>query len=83
MATWTIENEDGPNDPTDAVGGCEHGDHPNRDPAGNRRVCEENRRFCSPECAACEGEEFDTTTHCCAGLCGFPSELHPAPPVAP
>lgn len=75
---WTIDNEEGMNDPTDAPGGCEHGDHPNRDPQGNRRVCGEHSRFCSKDCADCELAECDTETQCCAGLCGFPNELHPA-----
>lgn len=57
------------------VGGCEHGEHPAVDAAGNRRVCEPNRRFCSKACADCEGTDFDTDTQCCAGLCGFPSSL--------
>lgn len=59
------------------VGGCEHGEHPNQDDKGNRRVCKPNHRFCSKACADCESTDFDTTTQCCAGLCGFPNKLAP------
>jgi hypothetical protein len=77
-----FEYEPSLDDPDDDPGGCEHGDHPNRDPSGNRRVCPEGRRFCSQACADCEAADFDEAAQCCAGLCGFPNAIGgPAEPA--
>lgn len=68
---------DDPEEDPEEVGGCEHGEHPAYDEKGNRRVCEPNSRFCSTECEECEHADFDDSTLCCAGICGFPNRLKP------